>query len=48
MQEKILEKLGSRATLISIPNRFKDIGDMTDEDIQKLTDKVQDPLLSII
>jgi DNA primase len=48
MQEKVLEKLGNRATLISLPNRFKDIGDMTDEDIQKLTTKIQDPLLSII
>lgn len=48
MQEKVLEKLGNRATLISIPDRFKDIGDMTDEDIHKLTNKIQDPLLSII
>jgi DNA primase len=48
MQAKVLEKLGSRATLISIPDRFKDIGDMTDEDIQKLTNKIQDPLLSFI
>jgi DNA primase len=48
MQEKVLEKLGHRATLISLPTRFKDIGDMTDEDIQKLTTKMQDPLLSII
>jgi len=48
MQEKVLERLGNRATLISLPSRFKDIGDMTDEDIQKLTTKIQDPLLSII
>jgi DNA primase len=48
MQAKILEKLGSRATLISIPDRFKDIGDMTDEDIQKLKTKMKDPLLSVI
>jgi len=48
MQEKVLEKLGNRATLISLPSRFKDIGDMNDEDIQKLTTKIQDPLLSII
>lgn len=48
MQEKILERLGSRATLISIPSRFKDIGDMTDEDIQKLNNKVSDPLLALL
>lgn len=47
MQNKVLEKLGKRATLISIPQRFKDIGDMTDEDIQELTTRVNDPLLSM-
>jgi DNA primase len=48
MQKKILDRLGHRATLVSLPSRFKDIGDMTDNDIQKLNSKVSDPLLSII
>ena len=48
MQEKIFTKLGNRATLVSLPKRYKDIGEMTDEDIQTFTKKVQDPLLSII
>lgn len=48
MQEKISSNLKSRATLISIPNRFKDIGDMTDTDIRELTLKVNDPLLNYI
>ena len=47
MQAKVLEKLGNRATLISIPSRFKDIGDMTDADIQELTKRIEDPLLSM-
>jgi DNA primase len=47
MQSKILEKLGNRATLISLPQRFKDIGDMSDEDIRELAVRVEDPLLSI-
>lgn len=47
MQEKILDRVGGRATLISIPSRFKDIGDMTDEDIHQLTTRVADPLLAI-
>lgn len=47
MQQKIHESLGKRATLISIPSRFKDIGDMTDEDIQELTTRIDDPLLSL-
>jgi hypothetical protein len=48
MQEKVLDRLGNRATLINIPSRFKDIGDMTDEDIQKLNSKVSDPLLALL
>jgi DNA primase len=48
MQQKILDRLGSRATLITIPSRFKDIGDMTDEDIQKLNTKVSDPLFALL
>jgi DNA primase len=48
MQDKILDRLGSRATLITIPSRFKDIGDMTDEDIQKLNTKISDPLFSLL
>jgi DNA primase len=48
MQEKILERLGKRATLINIPSRFKDIGDMTDDDIQKLNTKISDPLFALL
>lgn len=48
MQEKILDRLGFRATLISIPSRFKDVGDMTDKDIIELTTRVDDPLLAKI
>jgi DNA primase len=48
MQEKVLDRLGNRATLITIPSRFKDIGDMTDDDIQKLNTKVSDPLFALL
>jgi len=47
MQENILDKVGKRATLISIPKRFKDVGDMTDADIRELTTRINDPLLAI-
>jgi len=47
MQEKVLDKVGKRATLISIPSRFKDIGDMTDKDISELTTRIDDPLLAM-
>jgi DNA primase len=47
MAKRIVEKMGHRATVIGIPNRFKDIGDMTDADIQELTKRVQDPILAM-
>jgi len=48
MQKKILERLGSRVTLISIPDRFKDIGDMTDEDITELVKRIDNPVMSLL
>jgi len=48
MQQKILDRLGHRATLVGLPDRFKDIGDMQDSDIQQLTKRVSDPLLNYI
>jgi DNA primase len=47
MAKRIVEKMGHRATVIGIPARFKDIGDMTDADIQELTKRVQDPILAM-
>jgi hypothetical protein len=39
--------MGARAVAIGIPSRFKDIGDMTDPDIEQLINKIQDPLLAM-
>jgi DNA primase len=36
MKSKILEKLGSRVSVIKLDKQYKDIGDMTDEEIKKL------------
>lgn len=47
MQQNILDKVGKRATLISIPTRFKDIGEMNDTDIAELTTRINDPILAI-
>jgi DNA primase len=47
MSKRITDKMGPRATVIGLPNRFKDIGDMTDADINELTKKTQDPLLAM-
>lgn len=47
MSEKIIDKMGSRAISIGLPSRFKDIGDMTDQDIKELTKRVKDPILAM-
>ena len=47
MSEKIIEKMGSRAVSIGLPSRFKDIGDMTDQDIKELTQRINDPILAM-
>ena len=48
MVDKIVDRLGYRATIAGIPERFKDIGDMTDSDIEIFTNKTQDVLLNIL
>lgn len=48
MARRITDKMGPRATAVGLPSRFKDIGDMTDADIQELAKITEDPLLSII
>jgi len=47
MSQKIIDKMGSRAISIGLPSRFKDIGDMTDQDIKELTKKINDPILAM-
>lgn len=47
MTRKIVDKMGPRATAIGIPSRFKDIGDMTDDEIRELAKITNDPLLSM-
>jgi DNA primase len=47
MAAKVIEKMESRASVIGIPKRFKDIGDMTDDDISELTKRISDPLLAM-
>lgn len=36
MKNRLLEKLGSRVSVIQLNNKYKDIGDMSDEDIKSL------------
>jgi DNA primase len=47
MVRRVIDIMGPRAVAIGIPQRFKDIGDMTDSDIGELVKKTQDPLLAM-
>lgn len=47
MADKIIDRLGSRAVAFRLPDRFKDIGDMADADINQLNIKTNDPLLAM-
>ena len=47
MASNIIEKLGPRAVSIGLPQRFKDIGDMTDDDIKQFISKANDPILAM-
>ena len=47
MVRRVIDGMGHRAVSIGIPQRFKDIGDMTDSDIGELVKKTQDPLLAM-
>lgn len=47
MVDKMIDMLGSRVTVVGIPKRFKDVGDMNDSDISELTTRVDDPLLAM-
>ena len=47
MAQRIIDKVGSRASIIGLPKRFKDIGDMLDSDIGELTKRISDPILAM-
>ena len=44
MGEKVLTRIGSRGIIIGLPDRFKDVGELTTEDITKLHEKVSNPI----
>lgn len=48
MKNKILEKLGSRVSIIQLDNKYKDIGDMKDEDIKNLEYQFDKSILSML
>lgn len=48
MKSKIIEKLGSRVSVIQLDNQYKDIGDMKDEDIKKLDHSFDKSIIAML
>jgi DNA primase len=48
MKDKIIEKLGSRVTVINIDKQYKDIGDMSDEAIKNLDESFDKTIASML
>jgi DNA primase len=48
MKTKIIEKLGSRVSVIQLDRQYKDIGDMNDEDIKKLDFQFDKSIMSML
>jgi len=48
MKSKILEKLGSRVSVIKLDKQYKDIGDMMDDEIKKLDFQFDKSIMSML
>lgn len=48
MKDKIVEKLGSRVSVIKLEKEYKDIGDMPDEEIKKLDFSFDKSIISML
>lgn len=48
MKNRLLEKLGSRVSVIQLDNKYKDIGDMSDEDIKSLDFKFDNTIANML
>ncbi len=48
MKDKIIEKLGSRVSVIQLNKQYKDIGDMLDEDIKQLEFSFDKSIMSML
>ena len=48
MKDKIVEKLGSRVSVIKLEKQYKDIGDMPDEEIKKLDFSFDKSIISML
>jgi len=48
MKNRLLEKLGSRVSVIQLDKKYKDIGDMSDEDIKSLEFKFDNAIANML
>jgi DNA primase len=48
MKDKLVEKLGHLVTVISLDKKYKDIGDMEDDDIKKLEFQFDNSIISML
>jgi len=48
MKDRLIEKLGSRISIIELDKQYKDIGDMSDESIKQLNNQFDKSILSML
>jgi DNA primase len=48
MVERIFKKLGSRVSVVKLNNEYKDIGDMSDEEIKMLDESFDKSIMSML
>ena len=48
MKDKLIEKLGNRVTVITLDKKYKDIGDMSDEDIKNLDETFDKTIMAML
>ena len=48
MKDKIIEKLGSRVSVIKLDKQYKDIGDMADDEIKTLESSFDKTIQSML
>ena len=48
MKDRLIEKLGNRVSVVTLDKKYKDIGDMADEDIKKLEQSFDKSILSML
>ena len=48
MSKKMIDKLKSRVSIITLDTKYKDIGDMQDSDILKLSNSIDNSILEML